>query len=117
MEAQNLITCARRLAMCACMIWLSSMGSADPLDPTNGATTIALWPKDLAIARPEVTGPESRSRSTNYFLALREAKVPAEMHLYAHGGHAFGLRPTEQPITHWPDLMEKWLHTIGILKD
>jgi acetyl esterase/lipase len=54
--------------------------------------------------------------SVAYFLALREAKVPVELHIYAHGGHAFGLRATNQPITHWPDLVEKWLHTIGILK-
>ena len=53
--------------------------------------------------------------SISYFLALREAKVPVEMHIYAHGGHAFGLRPTAQPITRWPALMETWLHTIGIL--
>jgi hypothetical protein len=37
------------------------------------------------------------------------------MHIYAHGGHAFALRPTEQPITHWPTLAETWLHTIGVL--
>ncbi len=53
--------------------------------------------------------------SVTYFLALKEAKVPAEMHIYAHGGHAFGLRPTGNPITHWPALAEAWLHTIGIL--
>lgn len=35
-----------------------------------------------------------------YFTALTKAGVPAEMHLYAHGGHAFGLRPTAEPITH-----------------
>lgn len=52
-----------------------------------------------------------------YFLALREAKIPTEMHIYAQGGHGFGLRRTEQPITHWTDLAEKWLSTIGILKD
>ena len=50
-----------------------------------------------------------------YFIALKNAGVPAEMHLYAQGGHAFGLRPTKLPITHWPDLMETWLHTIGML--
>jgi acetyl esterase/lipase len=55
--------------------------------------------------------------SITYFLALREAKRPVEMHLYAHGGHAFGLRPTNEPITHWPVLAEKWLHTIGILRN
>ncbi|HXS03035.1 MAG TPA: alpha/beta hydrolase, partial [Rhodanobacter sp.] len=40
-----------------------------------------------------------------------------EMHLYAHGGHAFGLRPTPNPITGWPRLAEAWLRTIGILHD
>ena len=32
-----------------------------------------------------------------YYAALKEAGVPVEMHLYAQGGHAFGLRPTEIP--------------------
>ncbi|MGZ3297426.1 MAG: alpha/beta hydrolase [Asticcacaulis sp.] len=49
-----------------------------------------------------------------YFLALKQAKVPAEMHLFAHGGHAFGLRRTAYPITNWPALVETWLGTIGI---
>ena len=51
-----------------------------------------------------------------YFQALKNAKVPAEMHIYAQGGHGYGLRPTDLPVTHWPDLVEKWLHTISILK-
>ena len=50
-----------------------------------------------------------------YFQALKEAKVPAELHIYAEGGHGYGLRPTELPITHWPALAETWLHTIHIL--
>ncbi len=41
--------------------------------------------------------------------------MPVEMHLYAHGGHAFGLRPTKLPITHWPALVETWLVTEGVL--
>jgi acetyl esterase/lipase len=49
-----------------------------------------------------------------YYMALKHAGVPVEMHLYAHGGHAFGLRPSQFPITEWPDLVEKWLRTIGI---
>ena len=67
----------------------------------------------------------------DYFLALKHAGVPAEMHIYAYGGHGYGLRPvthstdvhdvpdsnnTPLPITHWPSLAAKWLHTIGILK-
>jgi acetyl esterase/lipase len=50
-----------------------------------------------------------------YYAALRKAGVPAEMHLYAKGGHAFGLRRTESPITGWPRLVESWLGTIGIV--
>jgi acetyl esterase/lipase len=50
-----------------------------------------------------------------YYAALRKAKVPVEMHLYAHGGHAFGLRRTKLPITEWPQLVETWLGTIGMI--
>jgi acetyl esterase/lipase len=50
-----------------------------------------------------------------YYLALKKIGVPIEMHLYAEGGHAFGLRPTKFPITRWPSLVETWLHTIGML--
>jgi acetyl esterase/lipase len=53
--------------------------------------------------------------STVYFLALKNAKVPAELHLYAQGGHGYGLRRTELPVTAWPQLVETWLHTIQIL--
>lgn len=43
-----------------------------------------------------------------YYIAMKNAGVPAEMHLYAHGGHAFGLRRTKFPITGWPQLVETW---------
>jgi acetyl esterase/lipase len=48
-----------------------------------------------------------------YYIGLKNAGVPVEMHLYAEGGHAFGLRRTKFPITEWPQLVEKWLGTIG----
>lgn len=50
-----------------------------------------------------------------YYTALAKAGAPAELHLYAHGGHAFGLRRTKLPITAWPELMKAWLKTIGVL--
>ena len=53
--------------------------------------------------------------SLTYYAELQKAGVPTEMHLYAQGGHAFGLRPTKLPIGHWPELLEQWLHTIGVL--
>jgi acetyl esterase/lipase len=53
--------------------------------------------------------------SLAYYIALKKAGVPVEMHLYAQGGHAFGLRRTELPITRWPQLVETWLATIGMI--
>lgn len=50
-----------------------------------------------------------------YYIALKNAGVPVEMHLYAQGGHAFGLRRTNFPITAWPQLVETWLNTIGMI--
>ena len=57
------------------------------------------------------------NNSLVYYIALKKAGVPVEMHLYAQGGHAFGLRPTKFPITVWPQLVETWLRTIGMLPD
>jgi len=54
------------------------------------------------------------NQSLVYYIALKNAGVPVEMHLYAQGGHAFGLRRTKLPITAWPELVEKWLATIGM---
>ena len=51
-----------------------------------------------------------------YYIALKNAGVPAEMHLYAQGGHAFGLRRTKFPITGWPQLVETWLGTLGMIQ-
>ena len=53
--------------------------------------------------------------ATNYFLQLKKAKVPAELHIYAEGGHGYGLRRTELPVTAWPVLVETWLRTIKML--
>jgi acetyl esterase/lipase len=50
-----------------------------------------------------------------YFMQLKAAKVPAELHVYAQGGHGYGLRRTPLPVTTWPQEVEKWLHTIKIL--
>jgi acetyl esterase/lipase len=49
-----------------------------------------------------------------YYLALKKAGVPVEYHLYAKGGHGFGLRRTTAAITRWPELVETWMGTIGV---
>ena len=57
------------------------------------------------------------NHSLVYYIALKNAGVPVEMHLYAQGGHAFGLRRTKLPITGWPQLVETWLGAIGMIPE
>ena len=53
--------------------------------------------------------------SLMYASALDKAGVSAEVHLFAKGGHAFGLRKKDQPVGAWTGLVERWLKTIGML--
>lgn len=51
----------------------------------------------------------------SYYMGLKRAGVPVELHSFAQGGHAFGLRPTNLPVGGWPKLVERWLHSIGMV--
>lgn len=55
--------------------------------------------------------------SLSYYAALKRAAVPIEMHLFAQGGHAFGLRRTKFRATRWPQLVETWLETRGMISE
>ncbi|MGP8271958.1 MAG: alpha/beta hydrolase [Terracidiphilus sp.] len=50
-----------------------------------------------------------------YYRELKDAKVPAELHIYAQGGHGYGLRRTALPVTKWPESLDTWLHAIKVL--
>jgi acetyl esterase/lipase len=60
-----------------------------------------------------------------YYIALKKAGVHAEYHIYAEGGHAFGLNEsaqkvpgwTELPIADWEKLVERWLRTINVIRN
>jgi acetyl esterase/lipase len=69
------------------------------------------------IVQAENDPVDNINNSLVYYIALKNAGVPVEMHLYAEGKHAFGLRPTKFPITRWPQLVETWLRTIGMLPE
>ncbi len=90
--------------------WLTGKeGKADaPVQPTAEVP-----PTFLVMAENDYTA--HVENALVYFQALKDAKVPAELHLFTEGGHGFGLRPTDLPISRWPALAETWLHTIHIL--
>lgn len=54
--------------------------------------------------------------SALYYVGLKQAGVPAELHIYASGGHGYGLRPTEKPVTSWPERCADWMTSTGLMK-
>lgn len=50
------------------------------------------------------------------YLALKHAGVPAELHIYAAGGHGFGMRPSKLPCATWPDRCKEWMVSQGFMK-
>jgi len=86
--------------------------SGDKLDPgiqvtSNTPPTFLLQAWDDPV--------DEICNSTLYLRALNKAGVPAEVHLFATGGHAFGLRRDHSPDTVWPSLVENWLKDIEVL--
>jgi acetyl esterase/lipase len=47
--------------------------------------------------------------SINFYLAVRKAKVPVEMHIYEQGGHGYGLRRSQDTVSTWPDRCMDWM--------
>lgn len=116
-----------------------------PLDAADQESSrpdfaVAIYPGHLALAENSIAlNPNIRSHITSqtpptfllqneddhvdrvedalsYYMGLKAAHVPAELHVYAQGGHAFGLRPSKLPVSAWPRLVEKWLGTIGMIQ-
>ena len=58
----------------------------------------------------------SCENSVQLFLALKKSAVPADLHIYSSGGHGFGLRPSDQPASTWPQRCEDWMKQRGLLQ-
>jgi endo-1,4-beta-xylanase len=47
--------------------------------------------------------------TVNLYLDLQKQGVPSEMHIYSAGAHGFGMRPSNLPVSTWPDRLRDWL--------
>jgi acetyl esterase/lipase len=54
--------------------------------------------------------------SVLFYMALRKAGVPAEMHIYERGPHGVGLAPTDEALSSWPARLADWLRVRGLLR-
>jgi acetyl esterase/lipase len=50
-----------------------------------------------------------------FYIALKKAGVSAELHIYESGGHGYGLRRTELPVTTWPERMAEWMRRLKVI--
>ena len=93
-------------------LWVRSAAGGRRLNPDIPVTRRT---PPTFLLQAENDDVDSVNNSLFYYTALMNAGVPAEMHLFAEGKHAFGLRRTQYPITGWPALFETWLRTIGLI--
>jgi acetyl esterase/lipase len=54
--------------------------------------------------------------SVRFYLALRKAGVPAELHIFQNGPHGVGLAPTDATLSAWSGLLANWLRERGLLR-
>ena len=97
--------------------------SPDPIERTSSRPDFAIvvYPgfKPGAITVPKDAPPtflvcadDDRSHvvtTTNLYLDLEKQGVSSEMHIYASGGHGFGMRNTTLPVASWPDRLREWM--------
>ncbi|MFL6415436.1 MAG: alpha/beta hydrolase, partial [Bryobacteraceae bacterium] len=89
-------------------------GSPGTLSPSPDLPVTKQTPPTFLLQTEDDTTAHVES-SLAYYFALKNAGVPVEMHLFAEGGHGYGLRKTGLPVADWPALAETWLRTIKML--
>ena len=61
--------------------------------------------------------PVKAENSINFYLALRKAKIPAELHVYEKGGHGYGVRKGANPVAGWKERCGDWMKNRKLAND
>jgi acetyl esterase/lipase len=107
-----------------------SEGAADPIDRLSSRPSFVVLvypgirPETLTVTKETpptflVHADDDRlgaDRSATFYLALKKAGVPAELHIYTKGGHRFGMRDSHLPVSKWPERLEEWMTERGFLR-
>jgi len=104
------MSCRPDFALLIYPAYLSTAG--DEFKPSPDLKTPPRTPPAFIVQAED--DPVHVENAVAYFLALKKENVPAELHLYAQGGHGFGLRPTALAVSEWTRLAERWFHTIHV---
>jgi len=94
------------------------LGDNPPADLVTRLSTdrqvTAKTPPTFLFHTNEDTGVPSQN-SVAFYLALKNAGVPAELHIYEKGAHGVGLAPQDRELSTWPDRMLGWMRTRGLM--
>jgi acetyl esterase/lipase len=107
-----------------------SEGAPDPIDRLSSRPDFLVLvypgfrPETLKVTKDTppsflVVADDDRSpaeRSAAFYLALKKAGVSSELHVYARGGHGFGMRDNHQPVSSWPTRLEEWMIDRGFTR-
>lgn len=99
----------------AVLVYPGYLTTGDDLRTVSPELTIseATPPTFLVVAGDD--SPGMVQGTLHYASALRDAKVPFELHVYPTGGHGYGLRPSDHAVTTWPTRVEDWMRRRGLL--
>jgi acetyl esterase/lipase len=106
------VSCRPDFAVLVYPAYLTLKEQDDKINPDTAVTTNTP-PTFLVMAQDD---PVRVENVLLYSLALKRAGVPFELHIYPSGGHGYGLRRTDNPVTAWPDRAADWLRGRGLLK-
>ncbi len=82
----------------------------------SNATQVSAKTPPTFIFQTDADTTVPAENSVEFYLALRKAKVPAEMHIYQNGKHGLGLAPTDAVLSTWKDRLADWLKVRGLTK-
>ena len=69
-------------------------------------------PMFFAVAHDDKNAPVEAAR---LYLEYKKQNLPAEIHVFTHGGHGFGMRQTGKPINAWPQRCTEWMRSLNLI--
>ena len=112
-DAADQESCRPDFAVLIYPAYLTDKDKGEQVVPELPVSATNTPPTFLAMTQDDPIRVET---ALHYYLALKQAGVPAELHLYPKGGHGYGLRRTALTVTTWPDRVADWMQASGWLK-
>jgi len=97
------------------LIYPGYLTQKDKGDAVSPETAVSKETPPTFIAMTE-DDPVRAETALFYYLALKNAKVSAELHLYPIGGHGYGMRRSPFNVSAWPQRVEEWMKSLNMLE-